>query len=419
MHYGLIGEHLGHSYSAEIHAVFADYEYELKELWPDELEGFLKSREFNAVNVTIPYKQAVIPFLDEVDERAKSIGSVNTIVNRGGRLCGYNTDFSGMKALIEKLRLDFTGKKVLILGTGGTSRTARAVSRSLGAGSIFRVSRRESTQEDVLTYEEAAKLHSDAQIIINTTPAGMYPEVEGCALDISGFPALEGVVDAVYNPLRSNLVLDAQERGIPAEGGLYMLSAQGVYACGYFLDREMSRSDIERAFRTVRAEKQNIVLIGMPSCGKTTIGKKILRITGRKFTDTDDIIEEKIGMPIADFFAESGEAAFRDIEAEVIADVCREGGGVIATGGGAVLRPENVRAMKRNGRVVFIDRPLERLITTSSRPLSSDRESLKKRYEERYDIYCGAADVRIKAKGTVKQITDTVLKVCGISGGGK
>lgn len=414
MDYGLIGEHLGHSYSAEIHGMIADYEYELKELRPEELDSFLSSRDFKAVNVTIPYKQDVIAQLDFVSDQAKSIGAVNTIVNKEGKLYGYNTDFAGMKALAEKLGFDLNGKKVLILGTGGTSKTARAAAQSMGAAEIFRVSRRESAEPGIITYEQAKEQHSDAAFIINTTPAGMYPKVEGCALDISGFEKLEGVLDAVYNPQRSNLVLDAQERGIPAEGGLYMLSAQAVYACGLFLDKEMAAGDINRAFRGVRAQKQNIVLIGMPSCGKTTIGKKVSRATGRKFIDTDDLVEKRTGMSIADYFAENGEQAFRDIESEVIADVCKEGGLVIATGGGAVLRGENVRAMRRNGRVIFIDRPLERLITTASRPLSSDREALKKRYEERYDIYRGAADVRIKAKGSIRQVTQTVLRAAGL-----
>ena len=249
MEYGLIGEHLGHSYSPEIHAQLADYRYELREIEPDKLDAFMRAKNFKAINVTILYKQRVIPYLDEISPQAQRIGAVNTIVNREGRLYGTNTDYAGMKALIEKMGLDLNGRKVLILGTGGTSRTAYAVAQDMGASQICKVSR--SGNDGALTYEQAIADHSDARIIINTTPVGMYPHVDAKPVDIQHFPGLEGVVDAIYNPLRSELVKDAQAAGIPAQGGLYMLAAQGVYAYGEFLSREVSTADIDRVYANV------------------------------------------------------------------------------------------------------------------------------------------------------------------------
>lgn len=411
MQYGLIGEHLGHSYSPEIHAQIADYTYELKEIPKGGLDAFMKAKDFRAINVTIPYKQDVIPYLDEISEQAGKIGAVNTIVNKDGRLWGGNTDFAGMCALIRKLGLDLAGRKVLILGTGGTSRTAMAVAESLGAGEIFRVSRKGN--DGAITYEQAAGAHADANIIINTTPAGMYPNINGAAIDLKFFPDLEGVVDAVYNPIRTNLVLDAQERGIPAEGGLYMLSAQAVYACGAFLSREMDDEEIDRAYKNVLNGKRNIILIGMPSCGKTTIGNILAERLGRKLTDTDDMVIENIQMPIADYFAKEGETAFRDRESEAIESISLSGGMVVATGGGAILRSENVRNLKRNGFVIFLDRPLEKLITTVDRPLSSSREALEKRYNERYGIYRKCADAVVDASGSIEEVTEKVLEALG------
>lgn len=409
MKYGLIGEHLGHSYSCEIHGAIADYEYELKELAPDELDGFMRAKEFNAINVTIPYKQAVIPYLDEISDRAARIGAVNTVVDRGGALYGDNTDFAGMSALAHRMNIDFEGRKVLILGTGGTSKTARAVAESLGAKEIFNVSRHGGS-DGLISYADAAEKHSDAQIIINTTPVGMYPNSEKTPIDISAFPALEGVLDAIYHPLRTNLVLDALERGIPASGGLYMLSAQAVYASAVFLDKEVEQELIEKAYDLVRSDKQNIVLVGMPSSGKTTIGRIIAERTGKSFLDTDDIIVNEIGMPIAQYFSEHGEAAFRDLESRVLNDASQKGGCVIATGGGAVLRRENVRAMRRNGTVVFLDRAPEKLIATDDRPLSSNKAALERLYAERYDIYKAAADLHIDGNGTPDEVARAALK---------
>ncbi len=421
MEYGLIGGVLGHSYSKTIHEYIADYSYELKELDPSELDGFMKARDFKGINVTIPYKQDVIPYLDEIDDNAKRIGAVNTVVNRAGKLYGYNTDFMGMKALALKNGISMEGKKVMILGTGGTSKTAHSVAEELGAAEILHVSRklsdiRKAYMEEKglavpITYKEAETIHNDAQVIINTTPAGMYPNVETCLIDVSCFPSLSGVLDAVYNPLRSKLVLNAQTKGVPAAGGLYMLAAQAVYAIGFFLNQKACVEDIERAYQYVLKEKQNIVLCGMPSCGKTTISEKLKDLLGMDVIDTDEQIVKRIGMEIAEFSALHGEQAFRDVESEVVKEVSFESGKIIATGGGAILRDENVRALKQNGLLVFIDRPLEKLVATPDRPFSADPEALKKRYEERYDRYCEVADVTVDGSGSVEEVAALILDI--------
>lgn len=397
--YGCIGKTLQHSFSRVIHtALLPQYSYELWEL-PDRaaFTEFMTRRDFVGTNVTIPYKQDVIPYLSELSPAAQRIGAVNTIVNRGGALSGYNTDHFGLSALIRKLGLDLTGKKVLICGTGGTSKTAVCVAKDMGAQTVLRLSR--STQDDaagVITYETALQAHTDAQIIINTTPVGMYPHHTGMPIDPACFPRLCGVVDAVYNPLRTEFVQQAAKKGVLAEGGLYMLVAQGVRAAELFHDRTFGEQEIQRIFRTVEKQKENIVLIGMPGAGKTTIGKLLAQKLNRPFVDTDDLITAQIGCTIASYFSEKGEAAFRRVEHDIIRDtVAPLTGAVIATGGGAVLDPENVDNLKQNGRLFFLDRSLERIVPTASRPLSSDAQALRQRYEERYPIYRQCADRQI------------------------
>lgn len=412
MKYGLIGEHLGHSYSREIHAQVADYDYELCEVAPEELDSFLRKAEFRAINVTIPYKQSVIPYLSYISPQAESIGAVNTVVNRDGKLWGYNTDFAGMEALIARMGLSLRGKKVLILGTGGTSKTARAVCESAGAREILKVSRRASGE--AVSYEQAVSGHGDAEILINTTPVGMYPRCGEAPIDLAHFPRLEGVVDAVYNPLRTRLVQAGQERGVPAEGGLYMLAGQGVCASAIFLGKEFDPALTEGVYRAILGRKQNIVLIGMPSCGKTTVGRLLAERCGRRLIDTDEKIVGRLGEPIADFMARNGEATFRDVEQEVVAGVADESGCVIATGGGAVLRQENLRLLRQNGLLVFLDRPLEKLMPTADRPLSASREALERRYRERYGLYVAAADLVVDASGAIEDEVETIRKEMGI-----
>ena len=404
--YGCIGKKLTHSFSREIHRELADYEYELIELAEDEVPSFFEGRDFAAVNVTIPYKQTVIPYLDSISDIAKRIGAVNTVVNRNGRLYGYNTDYYGMKALIEKTGVSLRGKKVLVLGTGGTSKTARVLAADLGADEILTVSRRRG--EDVITYDEALELHCDAEVIINTTPSGMYPDCESKPISISSFPRLEGVVDAVYNPLCTGLVLDAKERGIKAEGGLYMLVMQAVVAVERFLDTEVEKSEADRVFASVLASKENIVLTGMPGSGKSTVGK-LISVDGYSFIDTDEEIEKRCGCTIRELIEEKGEKYFRDVESEVIRDVSSVGCRVISTGGGAVLRHENVYALKRNGKLFFIDASLARLSATESRPLSDTNEKLARLYNERIDIYKATADAVVPDMSTPEAEAEYIL----------
>lgn len=394
MKYGLIAERVGHSFSAEIHNKLFGYDYELKAIPKEEIDAFMTSRDFTAVNVTIPYKETVIPYLDYVDRKASDIGAVNTIVNRGGKLYGYNTDLPGLCAMINREGIVIENKKVLVLGSGGTSKTAYHAAKELGCREVYRVSR--SGKEGCITYESAAADHSDAEIIINTTPSGMFPDIGKCAIDISAFPKLCGVIDAVYNPLRSKLVCDARKKGIKAVGGLYMLVAQAAFAAERFVGRSVETSRIEEIFRDLFLSKQNIVLVGMPGSGKTSTGKLVAEALGFEFIDTDEEILKKSGKPPHEIIVESGEKAFRDIESEVVKDVSALQGKVIATGGGAVLRQENIDLLRENGRIYFLDRSIDEIQTTDDRPLSSNRADLEKRFNERYDIYLSCCDRRIQ-----------------------
>ncbi len=407
MKYGLIGERLGHSFSKELHGMLADYEYELKEISKESLSDFMTEKEFTAINVTIPYKEAVIPYLAYISEEAKAIGAVNTIVNRNGKLYGYNTDFYGMSALIDKMRIDLKGKKTVILGTGGTSKTAFAVARSRGADPIVTVSR--TRRDEVIGYDDLYRDHLDAEIIINTTPVGMYPDNFSSPLDISDFKDLIGVIDAVYNPIRTKLVSDAIERGIAAEGGLYMLVAQGVYASEIFLDVKYPIEKLNKIFKKILRKKENIVLIGMPASGKTTLSVLLASELSRCAVDTDKMIVDAEGKSIPDIFSEEGEIVFREYETREIANVSLQNNLVIATGGGAILNKENVKRLKQNGVLFFIDRPLEKLLPTLDRPLAKDLDAIKKRYEERYDKYIDAADFVIDADDMPTSVAKKIM----------
>ena len=405
MQYGCIGEHLTHSFSKEIHALLKDYLYQLQEIPMGQLGAFMEARDFKAINVTIPYKQDVIAYLKGIEPMAASIGAVNTIVNRGGDLYGYNTDFGGMADLIRRTGITLAGKKVLILGTGGTSKTAMAVAKYMGAAAVYRVSR--SAKPGALTYEQVLKDHLDAQVLINTTPVGMFSRDSGMSIDPAAFPHLSGVVDAVYNPLRTEFVQKARSLGVPAAGGLYMLVRQAVLASEIFLGITYPEEVTEQVYRKIKAGKENIVLIGMPGSGKTTVGRLLAEEMGRPFWDTDVLIEEKTGKTPAEIIRNQGEKAFRDIETEVIQELSPQNGGVIATGGGAVLRLKNVELLRRNGKIFFLDRPAEQLIPTKDRPLSSTKDAILERYRERYPIYKAAADAVIPNS----EIPETAVKL--------
>lgn len=408
MEYGCIGEVLKHSFSREIHGALADYAYTLREIPRGELDAFMTARDFRAINVTIPYKEAVIPYLHTIDEHARAIGAVNTVVNRGGQLYGYNTDFYGMAALLRHANIDAAGRKVAVIGTGGTSKTACAVAQSLSAGEVITVSR--SGRGGAVTYEEFYAHHSDTELIIHTTPVGMYPHIFDQAVDIAAFPHLCGVIDAVYNPLRTPLIAAAQSRGIPAEGGLYMLVAQAVRAAEIFLDTTFDETVPDSVFHRMRRRKENIVLMGMPASGKSTVGARLAELLRRPFVDTDDEIAAAAGMTIPDIFAQRGEAAFRELEREAVRRVSATTGAVIATGGGAVLDEGNIRALRQNGRIYWLDRPLAHLLPTADRPLSATKEAVAQRYHERHHLYAAAADVPIDGADTVEQVAQNILR---------
>lgn len=410
MKYGLIGERLGHSFSAEIHARLGGYAYELKELNKDALGSFMTAREFDGINVTIPYKQDVIPYLDHVEDAALAIGAVNTVVNRDGSLYGYNTDYDGLRALILYHGFVLQDKTVLVLGSGGTSKTAVAVAKGLGCRQVVRVSR--TARDGCISYDDAVAQYAHAQVLINTTPCGMYPQNGVSAVDLDKFPALQAVVDVVFNPLRTKLICEAVARSIPAAGGLYMLIAQAAYAAEKFTGKTVDETAIRSLYKEMVSQKENVVLIGMPASGKSTVGRRLAEQLECTFVDTDAQIVEQEG-PISAIFAQQGETAFRECEAAVIRQVASRQGCVIATGGGAVLRPENVQALKENGKLVFLDRSLELLVATADRPLSSDKEALARRYRERYATYCAVCDIRVPADGSVEDVTDRCKEVLG------
>lgn len=411
MEYGLIGEKLGHSFSKIVHNRLCDYDYKLNEVSRDNFHEFMTCKDFKAINVTIPYKQDVIPYLDVISETAREIGAVNTVINKDGKLYGDNTDYLGLVSLIEYNGIELENKKVLILGSGGTSKTARVAAENLGAKTVFRVSR--SGGEGLITYKEAYECHTDCQIIINTTPCGMYPNIGESAIDICKFPKLEAVIDAIYNPLSSALVVTAKKRGIKAVGGLYMLVAQAVFAAEKFLDKTFEKTEIEKIVGELLQQKQNIVLIGMPGCGKSTIGKALAKELGKEFADSDKEIVKKQGVSISEIFASKGESEFRKIESEVVKQLSSKQGLVLATGGGAVLNPQNVDLLKENGVILFLDRDIKDIEATFDRPLSSNREDLEKRYKERYPIYLSSADYRIDCTNDINQNIKTIKEVLG------
>ena len=401
MKYGLIGEHLGHSYSKQIHERISDYTYELHPVSPQGLESFVRSDDYTGINVTIPYKKAVIPLLDEISDEARRIGSVNTIVRRNGGLYGYNTDYYGFMYMAKRAGISFAHRKTLILGTGGTSVTAQAVVADMGASEIVVVSR----NADV-NYENIYE-HIDAEIIVNTTPVGMYPDNAGRIVALDRFPKLHAVLDVVYNPLRTNLVLDARALGIKVSGGLAMLVYQAVAAAELFTGEKVSNALSESIIKQMYERFQNIVLIGMPGCGKTTVGRELAARMNREFIDIDACIVAKEGLPIPQIFALRGEAEFRALEHACVAKMSTNAGVIIATGGGTILDPENMRALTRNGRIYYLDRSIEQL-PTDGRPLSAGNRALETLYKERHSLYIDYSDVCIDCNNTVEDVSRVI-----------
>ena len=392
MEYGLIGEKLGHSFAKIIHEKLADYTYELCPLAKDELDAFMTAKQFKAINVTIPYKQDVIPHCDVLDDSAKRIGVVNTIVNRDGKLFGYNTDFAGFLYNLNAHGITLKDKKVMICGSGGTCKTVTAVAEYMGAKEILVVSR--SKKENAVTYEECIR-HKDVDVVVNASPKGMYPDNGESPLDLSNFPNCKAVVDVIYNPLKTRLLQQAEQLGMKAVNGLEMLVAQAKFAVEHFLSTEIENDKIDQITLELLKQLTNIVLIGMPSSGKTLTGKALCKYIDKTVVDTDAVIVERSGMSIKEMFARHGEAYFRQWEHDVIEEFSKQNGLIIATGGGAIKNEENIQNLKQNGVVMFIDRDLEHLLVTDDRPLSKDTNAVAKLYEERYPLYTKYGDLRV------------------------
>ncbi len=407
MDYAVIGKTLKHSFSAQIHPRLFNCNYEKKELAENQLGKFMTEKDFKGINVTIPYKKAVIPFLDFLDETAELTGAVNTVVNKNGKLYGYNTDFSGLMAMIEQSNIDINNKNVLIFGSGATSCTAKAVAEKMGAKSVIRLSR--SPKDGFFTYDEIERFYDSTHIIINTTPCGTFPNIYETAASIEKFKNLSGIFDVVYNPIRSKLVCDGLKKGVVSRGGSYMLVFQAVFAARLFSGLDISIKKGEEIYNELIKDKSNIVLIGMPSSGKTTVGKILSQITGKKFIDTDTEIEIIQNETPGSIINTKGEKYFREIESKVVFDVSKEQSAVISTGGGVVLKEENIDLLRENGIIVFIDRDIDKLLTTKSRPLSSTPEKLKEIYEKRYPLYKKYGDFCVDSE-SFEDIAEKIVK---------
>ena len=399
---GLLGRKLGHSYSPQIHALMADYSYDLFEKEPEQVGDFVRNGDYTAMNVTIPYKKDVIPFLDYVDEKATRLGSVNTIVRKGERLEGHNTDYYGFHSLVLRSGIQVEGEKVLVLGTGGTSVTAQAVLQDLGAQVVV-ISRSGENNYDNLS------LHYDASVIVNTTPVGMYPNVGVAPLDIRQFPKLAGVLDVIYNPSKTQLLLDAEALGLPHENGLWMLVAQAKQACEFFTDTQLDDSIIASIHTKLRAQMENIVLIGMPGSGKSSVGQALAEATGKTFVDADEEVVKLAGMSIPDLFASHGEEVFRAYETKALAELCKRSGLIVATGGGCVTRERNYPHLHQNSTIFWLRRDIG-LLPTNGRPLSQTQK-LTDMFEIRKPMYERFADHAIDNDGTIDETAGKILEV--------
>lgn len=414
MKYGLIGEHLGHSFSKQIQTRIAeienvkDYDYQLVELNKEEFKEFMKEKDFKGINVTIPYKKDVIPYLDEMDESAKAIGAVNTIINVDGKLKGFNTDFGGFLYMVKAHNVHMEGKKVLIIGNGGACAAVKAVCEHESAKDIVIVSR--SANRGAISYDEMYTSHLDADIIVNTSPVGMYPNIMNAPVDVSWFHKLECVLDVVYNPILTRLCCEAQEADIKRVVGLEMLIAQAKYTFEIFENISFDDSIIDEIKKEMLKDRCNIVLIGMPSAGKTTIGKMLEEKLGKEFIDLDDMIIAKASKSIPEIFQESGEAGFRAIETEVAIEASKMNNKIIATGGGVVKHKVNMDFLHLNGITIFIDRDIDKLISSDpNRPLSSSKKALQQMHKERYPLYQKYAAYVAVNNANVEETVDDIV----------
>lgn len=400
---GLLGGKLGHSYSPQIHRYLGDYSYELFERKPEELADFLRNGNFIGLNVTIPYKKDVIPYCDKLSPNAARLGAVNTIVRgQDGKRTGHNTDYFGFQTMLNASGLSVTGKKVLVLGSGGAANTAVSVLEDLGA-KVVTISRSGENNYQNL------HLHSDAALIVNATPVGMYPNTQAQPLSLEGFPRLEGVLDMIYNPARTQLLREATARGLVSMNGLLMLVAQAKKGAELFTGKEISDNKIREIHALLRRQMENIILIGMPGCGKSTVCEILAGKTGRVAVDADAEIAKKAGCTIPEIFAKGGEAAFRALETEVLAELGKQSGLIIATGGGCVTREENYPLLHQNGRIFWLKRPLASL-PTDGRPLSQ-ATALEDMYRVREPMYQRFADASVENIGTLEETADKILKL--------
>lgn len=403
MQYGLLGQKLSHSYSPQIHKALAGYDYGLIQIEPDVLETFMLNADFSGINVTIPYKKAVLPYCHTLSPQAKRLGAVNTIVKKSdGTLWGHNTDYFGFQEMVRLSGLSVHGKKALVLGSGGAGVTATAVLEDLGA-IVIGISRNGSNNYTNLS------LHEDASLIVNATPVGMYPNTGVSALHLSVFPNLEGVLDLIYNPSKTELLQQAEERGIVAQNGLYMLVAQAKESAEYFSGNKITDSKIADVYSSLKNQMENIVLIGMPGSGKSTIGALLAESLNRAFVDTDQVIVDRIGMSIPSYMQEFGLERFRQEESAVIRDVCKQSGLIIATGGGCVTREENYRPIRQNATVVWIKRNIDQL-PTDGRPLSK-AGNLHAMYEARRPLYMRFADIYVDNDQIPEKAAERILAV--------
>ena len=401
--FGLIGKNIYYSLSPVIHLSFFNYYYELFSLDSEkEVEEKLKAKDFDGLNVTVPYKKTVMPYLDFIDEKAKQIGSVNTVVNKDGVLYGYNTDYYGFLKTLEKVDFEPKNKKCLVLGSGGASLSVKQALIDRGAKVIV-ISR---SGED--NYNNISR-HFDASLIVNTTPLGKYPDNNKMPLSLDGFENLEAVIDINYTPLKSKLLIEAGKKNVKVSGGLTMLVWQAKKSAELFAGKPVSDEDAKKVENNLEREETNLVFIGMPSCGKSTVGRIVAEKLGLSFTDTDYLIEIKNSQKPSEIILEKGEEYFRNLETDAVRTAAKQTGTVISVGGGAVLREENVDTLKQNGILVYLDRPLDELIS-DGRPLSVNIEKL---YEERKEFYEKAADIKIKSQPTPEQTADEVIKALG------
>ncbi len=404
MRFGLLGRRLGHSLSPELHKFFGDYSYTLIEKEPEELPGFFADFPLDGINVTVPYKKAVIPFLSRLDESAVAAGAVNTVARRGGELVGFNTDMYGFSYMLRSGGIDPAGEKCLILGTGGAAAAVRRVLEFRGARSVVNISR---SGED--NYGNISR-HADAGIVVNATPVGMFPGNLETPLDLTALKSCRSAADLIYNPPRTKFLQDAEALGLRAAGGLGMLSAQAKAAAEIFLNTPLPDGKIEEARRAVERDFRNVVLVGMPGCGKTTAAAGLSRLTGRETLDTDKMVERAAGKPVPRVIAEDGEAAFRDMEAAAVEEAGRRHGVIISTGGGAVLRRRNREALRQNGTVIFLKRDLGEL-ELAGRPLSKDLETLRAMRRERLPLYLDAADREVEVAPTPEETLRRITEV--------